>query len=135
MNLLFCFVFVSIAVASVTSASENREQLDKKTAECRKDISSLQDLSPQEVKCLGACYLEKLGLMDKANKLVPNKLNMIMDPATKNKDGKLFKDVSKDIAGKCKTITDKDKCEAALKIVTCVHDETMKLGFNADVLY
>nr|AWC08448.1 odorant-binding protein 37 [Bradysia odoriphaga] len=132
MKLLFCVVFVSIAVASVTST---REELEKKTAECRKKISSMQDLSHQEMKCLGACYLEKLEVMDKANKLVPKKLDVLMDPTIKSNNGKFFKDVSKNIAEKCKTVTDKDKCEAALKIVTCIHDEAKKVGFNEDVMY
>lgn len=47
--------------------------------------------------------------MDENNKLVPDKLNMLMDSNAKSKNKKMFKDVSKDVAAKCKMTTDKDK--------------------------
>lgn len=47
--------------------------------------------------------------MDADNKLVPAKINFILDETEKTDAGKSIKEVSKDIAESCKSVTDPNK--------------------------
>lgn len=47
--------------------------------------------------------------MDQANKIVPGKLDKMIDETIKSKDGKPLKEIIKDVTEVCKTVTDADK--------------------------
>lgn len=53
--------------------------------------------------------------MDASNKLVPAKFDSMFYMEAKSDQGKLFKNVSKDVAEKCKSETDADKYVIAEK--------------------
>lgn len=80
-----------------------------------------------EGKCIIACMFEGKGIM-KDNKLDMGAFESMITAVLENDAGKIA--IAKEIAGGCAGITDGDRCEAAAKIVDCMHQGAAAKGIE-----
>ncbi|KAJ6636629.1 General odorant-binding protein 19d [Pseudolycoriella hygida] len=139
---LFCTIFV-LLLASLAVKGESSEEIDKLLFEqaniCKvetgandKEVNEFMDAiepATKVAKCLTSCVMGKVGVLNE-NKLVPDKLTKLIDGSLKTKDGKLLKDLLKDITEECKAVTDAEKCEAGVKVINCLNVAAKKRGFD-----
>lgn len=105
---------------------------DCKTKEGASDADAA-DVLAREVqttptgKCLNACVLETTGMVQNGKPSVDGAVALAKIAFDANEEAMVK---AREVAMECAHVADTDRCELAIKLLTCVRDAVAKRGYN-----